>query len=307
MLNGRINGTLDLYTSTTKDLLLLRSIPTLTGYPRTYDNVGVTSNKGLDLSLTTINIQKKDFNWTSTLNFTATKDKIVELSSGKTDDLSNLWFIGKRLNVFYDYEKQGVWQDTKEDQEEMAKFNANIANKNSWFRPGKIRISDLNGDYKIDANNDRKIVGHAQPNWNAGLVNEFNYKNWGLTIFIFARWGYTLEGGSETLQGRYSQRSLDYWTPSNATNDYPAPSYANAAGDPYRSSMNYQDGSFIKIRNISLGYRLPAALANKLKMKNGRVYIQAMNPGLIYSGVSWMDPDGGSLKRGVVIGVNAGF
>jgi TonB-linked SusC/RagA family outer membrane protein len=309
LFNSRISGSLDLYTSRTKDLLLSRSIPTLTGYGRTLDNVGATANKGFEISLNTINVQKRDFTWSSTLNFSANRDRIVELSQGKIDDLNNLWFIGQRLNLYYDYVKLGIWQNTPEDLAEMARFNANIASANSQFKPGSIKIKDLNGDYKIDANNDRRIVGHAQPNCNAGLMNEFSYKNWSLNVFIFSRWGYTITGGAESLQGRFAQRLVDYWTPNNPTNEYPAPNYNSAAGDPYRSSMNYQDGSFIKVRNISLAYNLPKAISGKMKMTDARFYVQVMNPGLLYSRVDWVDPDVNSstFNRGIVAGVNIGF
>lgn len=307
LFNGKLDGSIDLYTSKTSDLLMTRSIPSLTGYGQTLDNVGVTSNKGIEITLNTVNYRQNDFSWTSTLNFSANRDKIVELSSGKVDELNNLWFINRRLNVYYDYVNDGIWQEG--DKVEMDKFNANIANPNSQFRPGMIRVKDLNGDYKIDANNDRQIVGHEQPNWNGGLINEFNYKNWSLNVFIFARWGYSFTGGAESLQGRYAQRALNYWTPANPTNDYPSPNYNNAAGDPYRSSMNYQDGSFVKIRNITLSYLLPKGAMNKLRMKNCRIYAQALNPGLIYSKVDWIDPDLNSsvFNRGFVFGVNAGF
>jgi hypothetical protein len=167
----------------------------------------------------------------------------------------------------------------------------------------------LNGDYKIDANNDRAILGHYNPSWTGGLTNTFNYKNFDLSIFIIARYNFLIQTGAESLQGRFAQRVVDYWTPTNPTNDYPAPNYNSAAGDPYISSMNYQDASFIKIRNISLGYNFAQSLANKLTLSRLRVYAQAINPGLIYSNVKWIDPDlgGSTFNRGVVFGINASF
>jgi TonB-dependent starch-binding outer membrane protein SusC len=172
-----------------------------------------------------------------------------------------------------------------------------------------IKVKDLNGDYKLDANNDLAIVGRVNPKYNGGISNEFSYKNWSLNIFIFSRWGFTVRAGQESLQGRYAQRVVDYYTVANPNTKYPAPNYGNAAGDPRASSMNYQDGSFVKIRNITLSYMMPGSLLNKLKMKNCRVYAQAMSPGLIYSKIDWIDPDlgGSTWNRGFVFGVNAGF
>src|SRR5690606_15121899 len=128
-------------------------------------------------------------------------------------------------------------------------------------------------------------------------------------IFMYSRWNFTIRTGQESLQGRFAQRKVDYWTPSNPTNEYPAPNYNSAAGDPYRSSMNYQDASFIKIRNISLGYNLPEAWNKKLRLSNVKLYAQALNPGLIYSKIDWIDPDlgGSTFNRGFVFGLNVGF
>ncbi|MFC3198877.1 SusC/RagA family TonB-linked outer membrane protein [Parapedobacter deserti] len=302
---GRINGSLDFYNSHTSDLLLQMRIPSLTGYTSTWANIGATANKGIDLSLNTVNIDKQNFRWTSNLNFTASKDRIVELSNGKLDDINNQWFIGERLSVYYDFVKEGIWQNTAEDLAEMEKFNAN----GHAFRPGDVRVADLDGDYRIDANHDRRIVGHSAPTWTAGFNNSLSYRNWDLTFFVFGRFGFTTLGGGEYLQGRFAQRKLDYWRPDNPTNAYPAPNYGNAGGDPYRTSMNYQDGSFIKLRNVSLGYTLPTRIVNRLTLNTLRIFAQAMNPGLLYSNVDWIDPDlgGSTFNRGFVIGLNVGL
>jgi TonB-linked SusC/RagA family outer membrane protein len=308
VLKGRITGVIDIYSSRTSDLLMLRSIPSVLGYTTTYDNVGVTTNRGIDITLNTTNIKQKNFSWSSNLSFSANRDKIAELSNGKVDDINNLWFIGQRISVNYDYQKIGIWQDTPEDQAEMAKYTA----KNNGVRvfyPGQIKVKDLNGDYKIDANNDRTIVGHSSPNWTGGLNNTFNYRNLELSVFLYARWGFTTTTGNEFLQGRYAQRVLNYWTPTNPTDDYPAPNFASAAGDTYTSTLNYHDGSFIAIRNISLGYFLPTYVAKKLNVSRIKVYAQAANPALLYSKIGWINPDLGTsfYNKGLTFGVNVGF
>ncbi|MBF0574376.1 SusC/RagA family TonB-linked outer membrane protein [Dysgonomonas sp. GY617] len=303
--NNRLSGNLDLYTSTTSDLLMQRDIPSVTGYTRVWTNIGKTSNKGIDLTLNTVNIETRDFTWSTNLNFSASKDKILELANGKEDILANNWFIGQRLGVFYDYQKDRIWQNTSEDLAEMAKFNAN----GHAFKPGDIKIVDQNEDYKIDANNDRKIVGQKNPSWTAGLVNTFTYKNWELSVFIFSRWNFLMETGAEALQGRFAQRVVDYWTPTNPTNAYPAPNYDRASGDDFKSSMNYQDGSFIKLRNISLGYVFPQKSLGNLGVTNLKLFTQFRNPGLLYSKIDWIDPDlgGSTFNRGFIVGINIGF
>jgi TonB-linked SusC/RagA family outer membrane protein len=302
---GGISGSLDLYTSRTNDLLLLQSIPSVTGYTTTLANVGATGNRGVDLTLNTRNIRSENFTWSSTLNFSANRDRIIELANGRNDDVNNRWFIGQPLSVYYDFVKDRIWQNTPGDLAEIAKFNANGLS----FRPGDIKPKDRNGDYRIDANNDRMIVGHARPDWTGGLTNTFEYKNWQLSVFIFSRWGFTLPTGGEFLQGRYAQRLVDYWTPQNPTNDYPSPNYDSANGDPFRSAMNYQDASFIKVRTLSIGYTLPGSASKKLGLGSVRIYGQVENPGLLYSNVDWIDPDlgGSTFNRGFVLGLNAGF
>ncbi|NQD70052.1 TonB-dependent receptor [Sphingobacterium shayense] len=306
LLGSRISGSLDFFTSKTTNLLLQREIPSVNGYTFTFDNVGSTSNKGIELTLNTINLKSQNFSWESTLSFTHSRDRIDELSLGEMDEVGNGWFIGERLSVYYDYVKEGIWQDTPEDLAEMAKFNAD---NNANFVPGSIKVKDLNGDYIIDANNDRQIIGHSTPDWNFGFGNTFTYKSFDLSFFIYGRGGFMIESGAEVLQGRYAQRVVDYWTPENPTNNYPSPNYASAAGDTYKSSMNYQDGTFIKLRNASFGYSFGSNILDRLKLSKLRVYVQAMNPGLLYSKVDWIDPDlgGSTFNRGVVFGLNIGL
>lgn len=307
LFNNRISGSLDLYKSKTTDLILLKSIASINGYTRSYDNIGSTKNKGLDLVINSVNLKTSDFTWESTLNFSMSKDEIVKLDNG--DMVNDRFFLGQRNGVAYDFVKEGIWQNSTEDLAEMAKFNANIAARGSWFAPGSVKVKDLNKDYKIDANNDRQILGHYNPSWTGGLTNSFGYKNFDLSIFIVARYNFLLQTGAEALQGRFAQRVVDYWTLTNPTNSYPAPNYASASGDQYISALNYQDASFIKIRNISLGYNFSANLAKKLTLSRLRIYAQAVNPGLIYSNVKWIDPDlgGSTFNRGAVFGINASF
>ncbi|RZK60363.1 MAG: TonB-dependent receptor [Pedobacter sp.] len=313
IVKGRVDGSIDLYKSTTTDLLLEKPIASINGYTTSFDNIGETKNKGIDITLSTINVKNKDFNWSTTLSFSTSKDEITKLANG--DVINSNLFIGQRVRVAYDYVKDGIWQNTPEDMAEMAKFNANLVPA-SFFKAGSIKVRDLNGDYKIDPNNDRKIRGSYTPSWTGGMTNTFNYKNFDLSIFMIARYNFLIATGAESLQGRFAQRQVDYWTPTNPTNNYPAPNYGNAVGDTYRSAMNYQDASFIKIRNISLGYVFPQSIAKKLTLSKIRVYAQVLNPGLIYSNVDWIDPDAAfasnnsvssTFNRGFVFGLNVGL
>lgn len=303
LFKSRISGSLDIYTSRTTDLLLKKSIPTVTGFLDTYANIGETKSKGVDLTVNSINVKTHDFEWSTSLNASYQDNEIVSLANGKQDDLNNLWFIGKSQSVVYGYESAGIWQES--DAAEMAKFNAN----GHTFSAGNVRPKDLNGDYKIDANNDRKIIGSTIPKYILGITNTFDYKGFELSVMLYGRMGYIYSTGGEGMVGRYQQRAVNYYTPNNTNSDYQKPIYSAGYGDQYYASLGYKHGSFLKVRNISLGYNFPDRIVNKLKVSKLRLYVQATNPGFIFSQVSWIDLD---LKyhasnRGFVTGLSVQF
>jgi hypothetical protein len=233
LFKNRLNGSLDFYMSKTSDLLMNRPIPTVNGFTTMYYNVGKTKNRGVELTLSSMNIDRPNFKWLTDFNIATNKDEIVELLDGESDLPASSFFIGQPLFVYYDYEKIGIWQTA--DAAEMAKFNENGAT----YKAGDIRVADLNGDYIIDNNNDRKVLGSRFPRWTAGITNTLNYKNWELSFFFYARWGFLIEGGAVDMQGRYASRKVDYWTPENPTNAYPRADYGNGGQPIHYSSMNY--------------------------------------------------------------------
>ena len=303
LFNSRVYGTLDLYTSFTKDLLLQLSIPTLTGFTSTIGNVGETRNRGFDLNLNTTNIKTKDFNWTSTLNVAWTKDEIITLANGKEDDIANRWFIGESVSVIYDFDSDGIWQP--DDMADLENFKENGHN----FEPGNVRPADQNGDFLIDANDDRVIVGNRLPRWTLGMTNTISYKGFDLSAFIFGRLDYTFDTGGEGQGGRFMQRSIDYYNENNTNAEWQKPVFDVGGGDPYFRALGYRNGSFIKIRNITLGYELPQSKVSRLGMQSMRLYLQATNPGFIYSPIDWIDLDLGTstFNRGYVVGFNVQF
>lgn len=301
-LRGRINGSLDLYTSKTKDLLLQQSLPSLTGYPAMMANIGSTKNKGFDLTLNVIPVRVADFEWSSTINAAYQKDEIVELANGKEDDIANSWFIGESIAVFYGYQNNGLWQES--DAAEMAKFNEN----GHKFSVGSIKPVDQDGNYKIDEN-DRVILGNRNPRWTLGWSNTFSWKGIELTLDLFGRFKYMISTGGEGQYGMYAQRQIDYWTPDNPNADWQKPVYSTAGGDSYSSLLGFKDASFIKIRNLSLGYRLNKVTCNKIGIQGAKFYVQGRNLGMLYSSVNFMDLDTGAtyFNRGFTVGLQLDF
>ena len=286
-----------------KDLIFPQLLPTVTGYLRTLTNLGQTSNRGIDVSLNTVNVSDKNFQWTSTLNVSWQKDRIDEGANGKQNDINNNVFIGQPIRVIYGFASNGRWQYA--DTASLRKFAAN----GNTFTPGQGGPVDQNGDNKIDANNDRTVIGHTRPRWVVGLTNTFNYKGLELSFFIYGRLNYWFNTGGEAQTARGNQRQIDYWTENNQDAEYQKPFYSVGSGDNYSAALGYKKASFLKVRNISAAYNFNSKAVKAMHMQNLRVYVQAANPFMLYSQIKFMDMDAVSMfsNRGFTVGINAGF
>ena len=283
LFNRRLSGSIDFYQQKTKDVLVPKSLPVSNGAFSFVTNAANVDGHGFELSLSSINVETASgFTWATDLNFSISREKIADLGDPELkQDIGNGWFVGQPLNVIYDFHKIGIWQT--DEAAEAATYNS---------KPGRIKIEDRNKDGVINAD-DRMIIGTYQPKWIAGLTNRFNYKDFDFTVVSFARWGnYIVNelfqgssgGGPYGFfgQGRANVIKYNYWTPTNPTNDFPAPDGATNNAD-YYSTLGYQDGSFIKIRSMTLGYTLPNRLIEKWGIGSLRVYLQAQNPYIVYS------------------------
>ena len=272
-LNQRISGSVDVYQTTTTDLLLDFNLPYTTGFEKVTSNVGSTRNRGIDFSLSTQNIASKNgFQWSTDITAAYNKGEVLELSLGKVDEIGNSRFIGKPLNTYYDYEKIGIWQIGEEAQ--AAQYGTKV---------GQIKVKDQNGDGKITGD-DRTVLGSPDPTFTFGFNNNFSYKGFDLAVFVVGVQNKMISsslftGNTIALGGRYNQLDVDYWTPTNPTNAYPQPQRdRNINSLLYASTLKYFDGSFIRIRNINLGYTLPGNVISKIGAKSLKVYFNVTNP-----------------------------
>lgn len=308
LFKNRITATFDYYDSHTYDLLLNRSLPPTDGVITVTQNIAKTRNKGIEIFLASRNIEKENFKWSTNLTFSRNVEEIVELAGGTQSDVLNSWFVGSPVQAFYDYEKLGIWQLGQET--DAAKYGQ---------KPGDIRVADLNNDGKIDATNDRKIIGTNRPKWSGGLENTFTYKAWDVNIYIFARIGQTIYPDFlrryDTQGVGNSTTVINYWTPENPSNDYPRPNKnISLASTLYSSSLGYVDGSYVRLRNITLGYTVPKTTVEKTFIKSLRFYATARNP-FTYTKSSVLkeyDPErGGSenapMTKLYTFGLNATF
>jgi TonB-linked SusC/RagA family outer membrane protein len=293
---GRLTGAVELYQTKTTDLLLSDLLPTSTGFNDVTRNIGQTQNQGVEVSLSSVNVNTRGgFKWSTDVTFTKNNEKIISLFNGPIDDVGNKRFIGYPLTEFYDYKKAGIWQTSEAD-----------AAKSYQSSVGQIKVQDTNNDGKITAD-DRVFLGSDIPTWSGGITNRFSYKGFDLSVLVYARIGQTILSGFHRdvnqLAGRYEQIKVDYWTPNNPTNEFPRPN-ANQEFPVYNSAIVYFDGSFVKIRNINFGYTFPEAIANKLRLQSLRLFSSIQQPFIFstyrskYNGV---DPEtaNGTIDNGV--------
>ncbi|WP_374759341.1 SusC/RagA family TonB-linked outer membrane protein [Dyadobacter fanqingshengii] len=280
-IKGRIQGSLELYETNTTDLLLSDQLPASIGFNAVTRNVGETRNRGIELGVSTINVNAKNgFKWTTDFQFTKNTEAIISLYNGAVDDLGNKWFIGYPLSEYFDYKKAGIWQTNEAD-----------AAKSYGSRVGQIKVQDVNGrsadgqltgqpDGKINAD-DRQKLGSDVPDWSGGITNRFNFKGFDLSFFIYARQGQMIISGfhrdNNALAGRYQQMYVDYWTPNNPTNEFPQPN-KDQEFPVNNSAIIYYDGSFVKIRNINFGYTFSNNLTKKLGLESLRLFASIQQP-----------------------------
>lgn len=316
LLNNRIDGSFEWFTTKTKGLLFKRTLPVTTGNTGwgrpldVWENLAETGNIGVEATINSHNIKTKAFSWDTTLSFTWSKEKINSLPTG--DLIKENLFEGEAIHSLYDYKYLGIW-GTNTPQETLNAYGV---------KPGWVMVEtlDKNGDGGVHkyGEDDRQILGHTNPDVIIGLNNTFTYKNFDLSVFAMARYGQTIKS---SLLGWYTAKSgastnqpagTNYWTEENQGAYFPVP----GSGDEQKviGALSYRDGSFIKVKNITLGYTLPQTVSRKALMEKCRIYATAYNPFLYVKDkeLKGTDPetngsDAFPLYKQFVFGVNITF
>ncbi|TZF81003.1 TonB-dependent receptor [Pedobacter sp. BS3] len=300
LLNGRIQGSLDVYSARTHDLLLKRLISSVHGSSSIVQNLGKTANKGLDLSLNSINMKTESgFSWNSNATFAFVRNKILDLYGDGKNDTLNTWFIGQPINVNFDYIYAGVWQ--LDEATEAAKYNA---------KPGYAKVVDLNHDGLINPR-DKTIIGSRQPDFIWGLGNTFAYKNFTFYVFMQGVQGTSRSNPlliDDVNSGvRYNTVKKNWWTPDNPTNEY----YANVVGANTAPAHIFQSDSYLRVKDISFSYDIPQKVLRDIHVNKLRVYVNARN---LFTITKWtgMDPEltdqkGIPLQKEFIFGLNIGL
>ncbi|HEY9197462.1 MAG TPA: SusC/RagA family TonB-linked outer membrane protein [Mucilaginibacter sp.] len=290
LFQGRVTGTVEAYRQSTRSLLLPLSLPPTSGIPNSIlTNVGQTQNKGIEISISTINLPgngRSTVSWSTNFNIAFNRGKVTKLASGVTQDIANGLFVGQSINAIFDYKKIGIWQNTAVDTAQAKSLGLTTTGTGSVI--GTIRVEDVNKDGKISAA-DRIVLGSDQPKYTGGFTNRIGYKGFDFTVVAAYRVGGLItsrlfQSGSfiNTFQGNYNNLNEDYWTPTNHQNYYPKPNSAST-NTPYSSTLSYFDGTFLKIRSLTLGYNMPELITKRINARSIKIYATAQNPFILFS------------------------
>ncbi|MFL5741925.1 MAG: SusC/RagA family TonB-linked outer membrane protein [Flavisolibacter sp.] len=284
ILKNRINGSIDVYQTETEGLLLRRNLPVITGYSFVMDNLGKTTNHGIEVTINTENITGKSFRWQTNIVFSANKNKIEDLYGDRKSDVGNRWFIGQPIGVIYDYKLLGVWQ-----------VGENPSGSDPSAKPGDLKFADVNKDGKITAD-DKVIQGQTAPKWTGGLTNTFHYDNFHLNIFIQTFQGATKNNITLTYADEAGRMNIPaeagYWTSTNKSQTRPSLAYTNTRGYGYPS-----DNSYTRIKDVTLSYVFSKKMLDRMKLGSLTVYASARN---LYTFTNWIgwDPENNYSFRG---------
>ncbi len=289
LLSGRIQSSIDFYNTNTEDLLLFRSISPVHGIPAVTQNIGETNNRGIEFNITSVNMDRGDFRWTTNFNFARNWNKIVDLYGNGKDDIESGWFIDRPIDTNFGYVFDGVWQ-TDDDIPNSPQPSA---------EPGNVKVKDTNNDGEITPE-DRDFMGQISPKFIAGLTNTFKYKNFTLSFILFTQQGATRENPLwETdmvwSDVRRNSINLPNWGEENPTNAYPA----NRDGTNPFNVRFYQDASFVRLRDVTLAYLIDESITSRIGLSNLRMYFNIRN-GLTFTNWEGLDPEF-SAQRGIPI------
>lgn len=304
ILKNRISGAIDVYSATTHDLLVDRELPEIIGFSSVAANLGELKSHGVDVSITGNIIQKESFNWSSNFIFMKNRRKIVTLygdmidvlddagnviGQREADDIKNRWFIGEDPDRIWDYERNGIWQES--ELEEAEKYG---------LQPGDFKYIDQNGD-GVMTDADRIFQRYKTPRFRWSWRNDFNYKNFNLSVFVYSNWGQTDGFNRAANNSNFADRTTDYvmprWTPENPIDDYARIGSKNIG-------TNYINKSFIRLENISLSYLVPSNILDKASIRNLRISASVRNAAMWAPHWEFGDPEGFPVPRTYNLSLN---
>ncbi len=291
-INGRVSGNLEVYYMQTKDLLIARSLPDVTGYSSVTTNLGQVDNRGFEITVNTVNVHTKDLEWRTGFALAHNRNEIVHLygdmvdvkdangnviGQKEADDITNKWFIGHALDQIWDYNVLGIWQESEAD--EAQKYSR---------EPGDFKLEDRNGD-GLYTNDDKIFQGYTKPQFRINLRNDIQFRNWDLSVKLYSYLGYysinNHKKNNDVFYDRGTSFNAPYWTPENPSNEW-------ARVESFETGFDvYEQNSFIRLDNIALSYEVPSSALKRIGLQRLRLSAIAQNPYVWSPQWSWMDPE----------------
>ncbi len=298
LFNSLIDGSLEMYKSSTKDLLVRRALPNVLGFDFVLDNLGQVDNKGLELNLSSPIMKRDNFSWRSSFNMQMNRNKIVHLygnmtsvkdasgnviSTKEADDITNRWFIGHAIDEIWNYKVVGVWQ--AEEKDEAAKYGV---------KPGDHKILDVNNDGKF-TNDDKVFQGFETPRVRMTFRNEFKvFKNFDVSFMMYSYLGqkgqFNQMKNRQGFPDRSSSYEFPYWTAENKNNEWARLYSSEGSATGYSV---YKSKSFLRFESLAIAYTIPKNLVQKIKIENLKIYGNVRNIGYLSSWNFW-DPENGT-------------
>ena len=281
LFNNKLGAAFDIYTATTLDLLVDRALPEIIGFNSVAANLGELQNRGFEIALNGKLIEREKFGWNASAIFMLNRREIKHLygdmvdvldangnvvGQREADDVKNRWFIGQDPDRIWSLERTGVWQ--VDEAEEAKKYG---------LQPGDFKYKDQDGNGVMD-DDDRVFQHYTTPRFRWSLRNDFRYRNFDLSFFIYSNWGHYDTFNRAANNSNFSDRSTDYaqprWTPDNPINDY---GRIGSKNDGNIGSNNYVSRSFVRLDNVSLSYVVPSTFLQSLKIQNLRISATVRN------------------------------
>lgn len=295
ILNNRLEGSIDVYKSSTTNLLVKRGLPDVTGFVDVLSNLGEVDNKGIEFSLNGKIIRHTNFSWNSSFVFSLNRNKIKHLYGDMKDikdgsgnvigqkegnDETNKWFIGKALDAIWDQRILGIWQEN--EKADAGKYGV---------YPGDFKILDVDNDGKY-TNADREFLGFTEPRFRWTFRNEFNYKDFTFSFMMYSYWGHMAafnesKNRSAAFPDRVNSYAFPFWTPENPINDYAR----LASSDGSASYSVYRKRSFIRLDNIALGYTVPKSIVNRISAQDIKLFFTIKNAAVYAPNWDFWDPE----------------
>ena len=324
MFDNRVMLTADVYRKTTKDLLLNAYVPYSTGVGNALLNVGSVRNDGVEITLETLNVQGRDFKWSSSFNISFNRNEVLELANNQTAFTTNLsWTgdfsstplyitkVGGPISSFYGLVWDGVYQleDFNQNPDGSYSLKSTVpdnGNARDIIQPGDIKYVDQNKDGTIN-NSDMTMIGRAYPIHTGGFGNDFTYK--GFTLSVFLQWSYgndVMNANRIALEGNYAGRTVnqlasyaDRWSLDNQTStNYRAGGYGPRG---YYSTRTLEDASYLRIKNMMLAYDLPKKALKIMHMSKLQIYASLQNL-YTFTNYSGLDPEVSTLHSALTPG-----